>query len=130
MRIITNFNARASANPLYRKLGILKVSDLHEFEIAKIMYQHSKQSLLYCFSTFFDNLTDMHNRHTRATEKKNLHFPKFSTIRGQNLMRYQGVKIWNTILVELRNLTFKQFKSKSKSMILKKLQLTNYNISQ
>ena len=55
MRIITNSDARASANPLYRKLGILIVSALYKFEIAKIMYQHSKQSLLSCFSTFFNN---------------------------------------------------------------------------
>ena len=118
IRIITNSNARASANPLYRKLGILKVSDLYKFEIAKIMYQHSKQSLPSCFSAFFDNLNDIHNQRTRATEKKNLYLPKFSTICCQKSIRYQGVKIWNTLPVELRNLTFKQFKSQYKSMIL------------
>ena len=118
IHIIINSNARASANPLYRKLGILKVSDLYKFEIAKIMCQHSKQSLPFCFTTFFNNLTDMHNRHTRATKKKHFYLSKFSTIRCQKSIQQQGVEIRNTIPVELRNLTFKLFKSKFKSIIL------------
>ena len=95
--IITNFktnsNARASANLLYRKLGILKDSDLNKFEIAKIMHQHSRQSFPSCFSAFFNNLNDTHNSHARATEKKNLHLSKFSTIRFQKSIQYQEVKI-------------------------------------
>ena len=78
------------------------------------MYQHSKQSLPSRFSAFFNNLDDIRNRDTSATEKKNLYLLKFSTIRYHKPIRYQGVKIWNTLPVELRNLIFKQFKSKFK----------------
>ena len=116
--IITNSNARAFAIPLYRKLGILKVSDLYQCEIAQIIFQHSKQSLPSCFSAFFNNINDIHNWHTRATEKKNVYLPKFLTIHCQKSMRYQGVKILITLLVEHRNLTFNQFKCEFKSTVL------------
>ena len=121
IHIITNSNARASANPFIQQIKyILKVSDLYQSEIAKITYRYqlSKQSLPFCFSASFNNLNDIQNQHTRATEKKNLYLPKFSTICCQKSIRYQGVKIWNTLPVKLRNLTFKQFKSKFKNMIL------------
>jgi len=47
-----------------------KVTDLYKYEISKIMYHHSKQSLPFCFSIFFINITSIHSRQTRAKTNK------------------------------------------------------------
>ena len=52
MRIITNSDLRTPITPKYRNLRILKITELYTFEIAKLMHQHSKNSLLSSFSIF------------------------------------------------------------------------------
>ena len=53
LRIISNSNQLTSATPLFHKLEILKITDLYQFEISKLMYLHSKKSLPHCFLDLF-----------------------------------------------------------------------------
>ena len=78
------------------------------------MHQHSKNSLLSCFSPFFTPLSDIHERQTKSKTKSNFYLPKFSTRRCQRSSKYHEVKIWNSLSPELRNQSFKSFKIKSK----------------
>ena len=121
IRIITKTNIRSSVTPQFRKLGILKISELYTFETAKLMHQHSTNMLPQNLSTYFKELTSIHHRHTRSKTKKKLYLPKFSTNRCQKSFRYQGVKVWNLLSTELRTQSFRQFKKE-----LKKLLLENY----
>ena len=43
LRIIFNSNQLTSATPLFHILEILKITDLYQFEISKLMYLHSKK---------------------------------------------------------------------------------------
>ena len=88
IRIITNSNNRATVVPYLREHGILKISDLYQFEIAKIMHQFSTQSLPSCFADLFDRISNIHDRRTRSTVKNNLYLPKFSTNHCQKSIQY------------------------------------------
>jgi len=45
---------------------MLKISELFQFEIGKIMHKHFNKYLPICFSSMFSNLSSIHNRHTRS----------------------------------------------------------------
>ena len=97
-----------SLAPVYHKLRILKISDMYKFELAKLMHQYYRYSLP---STFFQKVSSIHNRNTRMHSQNMLYLPKFSTLRTQKSIKYQGTKIWNSISIDLRNLPFNKFKT-------------------
>ena len=49
-----NANRKTSVTPLYKKYGVLKLADLCNYEMAKIMYQFSKQTLPSHLNYLFD----------------------------------------------------------------------------
>ena len=51
IRVIAKAKFRDSVTPLYHKLKILKISQLREYEIAKLMHQRSKAVVLKLGST-------------------------------------------------------------------------------
>ena len=120
IRIITNSDIRTPITPKYYELGILKLSDLYTYEIAKLMHQHSRHTLPLPLSSLFNKTSTIHSRHTRTNALNNLYPPKYSTNRCQNSFRYQGTKIWNSISVELRNQSFSKFKNNFKYSLLKR----------
>ena len=74
-----------------------------------MMYQHSKQALPPCISSFFSPISSIHSRRTRSTTKKNLYIPKFSFSRCLKCIKYQGVKIWNAIPINIRDQNLNKF---------------------
>ena len=110
IRIISNCNRRTSITPFYHKLGILKIPELYKFEIAKLMHQHSKQNLPPTISNLFKPLSNIHNRITRSVSLNHIYVEKFSTLRCQRSIKYQGAKIWNAIPLELRDQSYRNFK--------------------
>ena len=120
IRIISNCNYRSPITPHFYKLGVLKIADQYTFEVGKMMYQHSKQALPPCISSFFSPISSIHSRRTRSSTKKNLYIPKFSFSRCQKSIKYQGAKIWNSIPINIRDQNFNKFKSNFKNLLLEK----------
>ena len=112
IRVIAKAKFRDSVTPLYYKLKILKISELREFESAKLMHQRSKSLLPTHLSSIFTDISSIHNRSTRSQSPQKMNIPKFSTSRCQNSIRYQGSIIWNSLSQSLRNLFLKEYKSK------------------
>ena len=51
--------------PHSHKLGILKITDLYKFEIAKIVHQHIRHVLPSALNSLFYNVSDVYHRQTR-----------------------------------------------------------------
>ena len=83
LRIISNYNPKTSAIPLFYQYKILKIQDLYYFEIAKIIYQYSNKHLPICFTSFFTQTSSIHNRSTRFNIQNNLYLPHFLSSRCQ-----------------------------------------------
>ena len=120
IRIIFNCNYGSPITPHFYKLGISKIADQYTFEVGKIMYQHSKQALPSCISSFFSHISSIHSHRTRSSTKKNLYIPKFYFSRCQKSIKYQGAKIWNSVPTNIRDQNFNKFKSNFKNSLLKK----------
>ena len=116
--IISNSKFKAPLTPQFEKLAILKIINLYNLELGKIMHQHSGLILTPCFNTLFNTVSAIHNRFTRSIAKNNLYVPKYSTSRCQKSIKYQGPTLWNSLLIKLKNLPFNKFKSNYKKKLL------------
>ena len=78
IRVIAKAKFRDSVTPLYYKLKILKILELREYEMAKLMHQRSKGLLPTHLSSIFSDISSIHSRSTRSQSQKNciiLNFP-------------------------------------------------------
>ena len=119
VRIISNSKLKAPFAPQFKKLAVLKVINLYNLELGKIMHQHSTQILPSCFNTLFHSISAIHNRFTRSIAKNNLYVPKYSISCCQKSIKYQGPTVWNSFPIELRYLPFNKFKSNYTKELLK-----------
>ena len=90
IRVSAKAKFRDSITPLYYKLKILKISELREYEMAKLMHQRSKGLLPTHLSSIFTDNSSIRSRFTRSQSPQKLYIPKFSTSRCQSSIRYQG----------------------------------------
>ena len=55
---------------------------MYKFELAKLMHQYSRNSLLSYFNTFFQKVSSIHNRNTRS-HSQNQRWSRGHKVRGQ-----------------------------------------------
>lgn len=114
---MTNSPYRSSSTPLYAKLKILKFKDLRTLEVAKVMHQHSANLLPRAFDDYFIKQSTVHSHRTRSVSRGSLFVRRCTLKRTQNSLRYLGVKIWNDLPLEIKKLSYPNFKSKLKSYL-------------
>ena len=121
VKLISGAQWRDHVTPSYLKLQILKLNDLYLYEVAKLMHNHSRKKLPTSLSTFFAPVKTIHTRSTRlASSELNLYLPRYKSQKLQKSFKYQGVKIWNSVPQDLKQLPFNRFKTKYKKHLLSK----------
>ena len=120
LRIIFKTPLRDPITPLYRRSGILKLNDLFNFEVPKLMHQIIQQKTPKNFESYFTCSSNISAYPTRQKFANHLFLPRFHTSRTQRSIKYIGSKIWNSILYDLRILPYTKFKSLYKSHLLSK----------
>ena len=72
-------------------------------------------------SNYFILTSQISKKSTRLNKKskKNLHISFYKTLRLQRCIKYQGVKIWNEIPIQIQNTYYSVFKSEFKKYLLK-----------
>ena len=65
--IISNSFVKTPITPQFYKLSVLKIHQLYEFEIVKLMHQQSRNMLSSTFNSLFQNLFNKHTRQATAT---------------------------------------------------------------
>ena len=119
IRIITHSQYYAHCNPLFCKLGILDVIDMHNFYIAVFMFSCFNGNLPTFLSTCFNLNCDVHNCNTRNA--LNYHLPKIRTTCMKNSLFFKGPLIWNCIPQEIKKCkALNLFKIKYKQFLLNK----------
>jgi hypothetical protein len=104
VRAVSGSHYRDSISPIYAKLKILKIEDLHYYEIAKFMYKFNRLETPSAFKNYFTKTSNISNKSTRQTSTNNLYIPRYRTNKLQRCIKYQGVKVWNSVPTELKNL--------------------------
>ena len=102
-------------------MKILKVKDIYEIEIAKFMHSYHHCKLPENFNTHFKNASNHHKYNIRSIVNDNYYVERANTRKGQRSCSYTAVKIWNTLLPTIKQLTKYSF-----SKHVKKSLITNY----
>ena len=120
LRILQFKNIRTSLNTLYRDFGVLKLKDLHHFNIRCIVHKsiHSPHLLPVAINEIFCLNEQIHDYNTR--NKKDLHPIKIKTkLYGEKTISFQGRNCWNNLpsnIKEIYSINF--FKKKLKQYML------------
>ena len=106
---------------LYLNYRILKLNDLYRFELGKFMHQFFNNSLPNSFSGFFQELSQIRQRVTRASARGDYNVLRCKKASGQKSIKYQGAKLWNKLSNDIRLAGKNIFKKQLKSWIFAEL---------
>ena len=116
IRIITFSHFQDHTSPLYRTLKIIKLFDVIFLHLAIFMHKFNHHLLPSVFDAFFTPITGnkVHKYNTRLSSKMSYSLPKARTNYGIFNIRFQGVKVWNSLDESTKLLSPPQFKKKLK----------------
>ena len=118
VRLITFNSFDAHADPIFKKLNLLKFPDLVTLYTALFMYDFYNKNLPSHFDTYFTLVKQRHNYNTRNASNANLTLPKIRTNYGKFNIRFSGAKIWNSLSESVKKLSRKNFNEKVTSNII------------
>ena len=118
VRIITFSEYNCHSSPLFRKLKLLKVSDLLYLYCALFMYDYYSNRLPLIFNDFFMSINKVHQYQTRLASKISYYLPKARTNYGKFNIRFSGVKVWNSIEDSLKSKSRTCFKISIKESLI------------
>ena len=95
IRLITNTSRRESTSKHFKKLHLLKVPDLYDFNVSIFMHNFINENLPTTFEKYFILTGEVHNVATRQTNDYRVPFYKSQI--GSKFLRKTGVDIWKSI---------------------------------
>ena len=82
------------SDPIFSKLGLLKVGDIFELQLLSFMYDCYHGLAPSCFSSYFTPVVNMHHYGTRAATRGDLLLQRKSTfIYGIRSIQYSGARL-------------------------------------
>ena len=121
LRHISRASLYTRMDGLYLNYRILKLNDLYRFELGKFMHQFFNNSLPNSFSGFFQELSQIRQRVTRASARGDYNVLRCKKASGQKSIKYQGAKLWNKLSNDIRLAGKNIFKKQLKSWIFAEL---------
>ena len=123
LRIVCNVDYRYHSNVLFKELRILKLFDSIELKTAMLMYKANKKMLPLNIQRLFsvDEVTYYNTR--QLTNMKQVYI---RTTLKSKCISICGVKLWNSLKMDLRNsTTLPRFKKEYKNSLLRNYDLSN-----
>ena len=102
LRMIGFEKYAASTKALFNKLGILDFKEAFNLECANLIFDLNNGSQCAIFDRFFENTTSRHGYQTHQSMKKQFAFPILRTNYKKRFFTYNGIKIWNSIPLHIR----------------------------
>ena len=119
IRIISKTTYLAHTNPLFKKLGLLKMCDIPCHQILILMYKFSRSLLPENFVNYFCENCKIHSHLTRNSTGYNIPFAKTGV--KKRSIRIEGPRLWNSLDSNIRNaVSLPVFKKKLKCFFLSK----------
>ena len=124
IRAVARCHYRDQVKLFCNQFRILQIDDLLKYEIAKFVYSTITNKTPNSFRNYFCKTAEYSSRVTRQSKGySNLYIPRYQTNELQRCIKYQGVKIWNSIPQKVRVLSYNRFKIQNKNFLLNRLQL-------
>lgn len=96
IRVIAKAEYNAHTEPLFKRLKLLKLTDIYKLQIAKFVFFYSTHSLPNVLADIFTPLGNINLHNTRQARHK-LKLPKVRTAVSTRNISNMGPKIWNCI---------------------------------
>ena len=104
LRVMTFSEINAHTAPLSSQLGILKVHDVHQFQLLSFVYDCHYKITPAHFHLYFKPSSEVHSYNTRMASRGDLFLQKKNTFQyGIRCIQYTGARLWNMLPVSLRN---------------------------
>lgn len=117
LRLITNSKWNAHTDPLFRQCKMLTIYKLNQLQVGCFMYKVYKRSLPQYFIDMFQPNSAIHHYNTRQCN--NYHVPSHRLTVTSNSMRILGVKIWNSICLDIKSIdSFSLFRTRYKLYLI------------
>lgn len=123
MRAMTFSPRDSHSDPLFQKLKILNVFQLHSLSVSTFIYDLLNGNIPHSF-TEYCQVVD-HEHATRGKDHGLLHLPKCKTTQGQFSISFIGVKIWNCIPHDIKG---KKSRSAFRKGLVSHLRATHINV--
>ena len=117
VRIISKAQFREHTRPLFRKLNLLTLTDINNFQQDIFMFKFSNNLLPLTLHNLFQLNRYVHSDNTRSSFK--VHIPLVKTTLSQHFVTFSGPVNWNSFplsLSECQSLAL--FKHKLKSLLI------------
>ena len=99
IRIINFSNYRDHADPIFKNLSILKLSDNVKFQNLLHIYDSINSKLPSVLNNIYQYLDSTHSYRTRNSLKPILSLPKVdTTVYGLNSIEYKSITAWNNLI--------------------------------
>ena len=115
---MTSRDRNVSAAPLFHNTNVLPFSELINFEIAKIFFNHNNECLPPSFDHYFTSAKNSHSPMVRFSSQEQMLFPLYKTNRLQRSIKHVGPKIWNSIFLNVRKFPFNRFNKCYKNLLM------------
>ena len=111
---------QAHSEPLFKKHNLLNFDKIYKLEVAKFMFDIYHENGNDLFNNLFIKTNIRHQHETRQSSNDNFSFPLVLTNYKQKSIVYEGVKIWNSLSLQIKKLPNKSsFIKNLKSYFLK-----------
>ena len=120
IRAISFNDKYASSSPLFQRLEILKLNDLHTFNLLCFVFQCNQVTSIGPFQNYFLPLTSVYNYNTRKASKGDMYVSSNNTtLYGKRTARYTGAILWNNLNIDIKfSLFLNIFKKRLKNLYL------------
>ena len=98
VRIIAGVKPRESAGPLYDSLGIMKLTDLNKYLIARFMFRYCINMVPKLFASYFLRNHSVSSYDLRSTNC--FYLPLVARDLDKNGIRYRGPIVFNKLLID------------------------------
>ena len=99
-------------------MNLLKLDDINKLELAKFMHRVVNKNLPQNFESFFTRLNDMHDYKLRSVKKQTFYSKLTKTAKYREWITNSGTELWKGISPDVKNLPYKSFAKKYKSLIV------------
>ena len=118
LRIMTFSRYTCHVTPLYKNLQLLKLTDIYNLELAKLMHKFHYGMLPATYNNLFQLTSQIHSHFTRLSNSSNYFIPRYSSNAGKMSISYRGSILWTEISQEHKMLSFYAFKKCYKVLLL------------
>ena len=118
IRVISFSDKYASSSPFFQRLEILKLNDLHTFNL--LSFSVIRLLSIGPFQTYFIPLTSVYNYSTRKASKGDMYVSSINTtLYGKRTAKYTCAILWSNLDINIRlSLSLNIFKKRLKNFYL------------